>query len=105
VLSTRDSLFDVVVHSQDIAVPLGREFTVPAEDSRRGLDRVWAMGFPFHARRKLSGLTLRATDTNWAVGTGPEVAGTALSLLMLLTGRTSTVVNPLEGAGLARLDG
>jgi hypothetical protein len=33
------------------------------------------------------------------------VAGTALSLLMLLTGRTSTVVNPLEGAGLARLDG
>ena len=31
VLDTRNSLFDVVVHSQDIAVPLGRSFAVPEE--------------------------------------------------------------------------
>lgn len=87
VLDTRNWLFDAVVHSQDIAVPLGREFPVPVEYSRRGLERVWAMGWPFHARRRLAGRTLRATDTDWTGGSGPEVARPALSLLMLLTGR------------------
>jgi uncharacterized protein (TIGR03083 family) len=104
VLDARDSLFDLVVHSQDIAVPLGRDFPVPAEFSRHGLDRVWSMGWPFKARRRLAGLTLRATDAEWTVGTGPEVAGSALALLLLLTGRTTAVVDALEGAGVAKLD-
>ena len=103
VLDTRNSLFDVIVHSQDIAVPLGRDFTVPADYSRRGLQRIWEMGWPFHARRRLAGLTLRATDTDWMVGTGPEVSGTALSLLLLLTGRTSTVLDSLHGSGVTTL--
>jgi uncharacterized protein (TIGR03083 family) len=103
VLDARDSLFDLAVHSQDIAVPLGREFPVPAEFSRQGLQRVWSMGWPFNARRRLAGLTLRATDADWRVGAGPEVAGPALSLLLLLTGRTTTVVDTLEGTGVARL--
>lgn len=103
VLDTRNSLFDVIVHSQDIAVPLGRDFTVPADYSRRGLQRIWEMGWPFHARRRLAGLTLRATDTDWMVGTGPEVSGAALSLLLLLTGRTSTVLDSLHGSGVTTL--
>ena len=99
-LSTRNSLFDIVVHSQDIAVPLGRDFPVPVEFTVRGLDRVWVMGWPFHARRRLRGLTLTATDTDWTVGTGPEVSGPALALLLLLTGRTSTVIDSLHGPGV-----
>jgi uncharacterized protein (TIGR03083 family) len=102
-LDTRNSLFDAIVHSQDIALPLGRTFPVLVDDTRRGLDRVWAMGWPFNARRRLAGLTLTATDTDWTVGSGPEVRGTALSLLLLLTGRTSTVRNDLAGAGLESL--
>jgi uncharacterized protein (TIGR03083 family) len=104
-LDTRNSLFDVIVHSQDIALPLGRDFPVDADDSREGLRRVWAMGWPFNARRRLAGRTLRATDTDWTVGTGPEVAGTALSLLLLLTGRTSAAVGALRGSGVAALRG
>lgn len=103
VLDARNSLFDAIVHSQDIAIPLGRDFPVPVGFTREGLQRVWAMGWPFSARRKLSGLRLRATDTDWTVGTGPEVAGTALSLLLLLTGRTSTVVDSLQGPGVKDL--
>jgi len=103
VLDTRNSLFDAIVHSQDIALPLGRDFPVPAEYSREGLQRVWAMGWPFHARRNLAGITLRATDTDWTVGTGPEVTGTSLSLLLLLTGRTTAVVDALHGSGVAVL--
>jgi uncharacterized protein (TIGR03083 family) len=103
VLDTRDSLFDAIVHSQDMAVPLGREFPVPAEDCRAGLDRVWSMGWPFRARRRFAGLTLTATDSAWTVGTGPEVSGPSLALLLLLTGRTAVAAQTLRGPGVAAL--
>jgi uncharacterized protein (TIGR03083 family) len=102
-LDTRNALFDVIVHSQDIAVPLGRDLPVPVEYCREGLRRVWAMGWPFRARRNLAGLTLRASDTDWTVGAGPEVTGPALALLLLLTGRTGAAVDALHGAGVAAL--
>jgi uncharacterized protein (TIGR03083 family) len=102
-LDTRNSLFDVVVHSQDIALPVGRDFAVPPAVSRAGLQRVWDMGWPFNARRRLAGRTLRATDTDWTVGSGPEVSGAALALLLLLTGRTTAVLNSLHGDGVADL--
>jgi len=104
VLDTRNALFDAIVHSQDIAIPLGRTFSVPVDATRQGLDRVWAMGWPFNAQKRLAGRTLRATDTDWKVGSGPEISGNALSLLLLLTGRTSTVRSQLVGAGLQGLD-
>lgn len=104
VLDTRNSLFDAIVHSQDIARPLGRDFPVPVEYSREGLRRVWAMGWPFNARRNLAGLTLRATDTGWTAGAGPEVAGDALSLLLLLTGRSTAVTDALHGPGVTALN-
>jgi len=102
-LDTRNALFDVIVHSQDIAIPLNRTFEVPVDFTRQGLDRVWEMGWPFNARRRLAGRTLTATDTAWTVGSGPEVYGSALSLLLLLTGRTSTARTELAGAGLEGL--
>jgi uncharacterized protein (TIGR03083 family) len=97
VLDGRDALFDVIVHSQDIALPLGRECPVPPEFSRAGLDRVWAMGWPFHARRRLAGRTLRATDTDWTAGAGPDLSGPAVALLLLLTGRTAAAADSLRG--------
>jgi uncharacterized protein (TIGR03083 family) len=102
-LDTRNSLFDVIVHSQDIAVPLNRDFPVPAAYSRAGLERVWSMGWPFHARRRLAGVTLTATDTEWTVGAGPQVAGPALALLLLSTGRVRPALDSLHGPGLAAL--
>jgi uncharacterized protein (TIGR03083 family) len=104
VLDTRDSLFDIVVHCQDIALPLGRDVPVPCSFSRVGLQRVWEMGWPFNARRRVAGRTLRATDTDWTVGEGPEVSGTALDLLLLLTGRTAAVIPSLHGEGVAGLN-
>jgi uncharacterized protein (TIGR03083 family) len=105
VLDARDSLFDVAVHSQDIALPLGRTLDVPVEAARSGLDRVWAMGWPFRAERRLAGLHLVATDADWQRGDGPEVAGPALALLLLLTGRTDTAAPMLTGPGVSSLGG
>jgi uncharacterized protein (TIGR03083 family) len=103
VLDTRNSLFDVIVHSQDMALPLGREFRVPVAATRRGLQRVWDMGWPFNARKRFGALTLRATDTDWRVGTGPEVTGPALALVLLLTGRSNAAASDLHGPGVKAL--
>jgi uncharacterized protein (TIGR03083 family) len=103
VLDTRNALFDLVVHSQDIALPLGRAFAVPGEQAAAGLARVWEMGVPFHARKQLAGLALRATDTDLVLGGGPEVRGTTLSLLLLATGRKDVALPSLSGAGVAAL--
>lgn len=102
-LSTANSLFDIEVHSQDIAVPLGRDFDVAPGDAVLGLERVWAMGWPFRARKRFGHLALRATDAEWAAGDGPEVRGPALALLLLLTGRGATAATALEGPGLETL--
>jgi uncharacterized protein (TIGR03083 family) len=99
----RNYLFDLVVHSQDMALPLRRSFPVSTELCAAGLDRVWEMGWPFRARWRLAGLTLRATDTDWTAGTGPEVSGDALTMLLLVTGRTSSALPALSGRGVDRL--
>ena len=103
-LDTRNALFDVIVHSQDIALPLGRDFPVPVTLAHSGLQRVWEMGWPFHARKRLDRLTLRATDTDWRVGDGPEVSGPAVALLLLLTGRKEAAAGNLRGPGLTSLE-
>lgn len=92
-------LLDLVVHGQDIAVPLGIDRPVPAEAGRRALDRVWAMGWPFHARRRFAGVTLRADDCDWSAGDGPEVDGSAARLLLLTTGRRAAL-DDLRGPGV-----
>ena len=99
-----EPLLDVLVHSQDIAVPLGREHPMPTLPARAAADRVWRRSFPFRARRRLRGLRLTATDTDWTVGDGPEVEGTMADLLLVLTGRTATLPR-LAGPGVEQLHG
>jgi len=103
-ITTLDNLmFDVLVHVQDVAVPLGLTVAMPLDAARAGAERVWRMGWPFWARRRLRGLRLVATDVDWAVGEGAEVRGPIQALLLLLTGRTAAALPPLDGPGLQRL--
>ena len=103
-ITTLDNLvFDTLVHVQDVAVPLGLTVEMPLPAARAGLERVWRMGWPFWAKRRLRGLHLRATDVDWSAGTGDEVAGPASALLLLLTGRTAAALPALSGPGTARL--
>ena len=97
-----EPLIDVLVHGQDIAVPLGRERPVPPAPLAAAAQRVWDMGFPFRARKRLAGLRLRATDGDLVLGEGAPVEGTAGDLLLLVTGRTATV-HRLSGEGVPRL--
>ena len=93
-------LLDLVVHGQDIAVPLGLDRRVPLAVGEVALRRTWAMGWPFYARRRLGGLGLRADDGDWSSGSGPELSGSAGALLLLMTGRTDAAVDRLRGPGV-----
>ncbi|MEX5302988.1 maleylpyruvate isomerase family mycothiol-dependent enzyme [Kocuria sabuli] len=100
--SIREPLLDVLVHTQDIALPLGRHHAMPAEAARTAAERVWSMPFPFRARRRLRGVALVADDVAWRAGDGPEIRGPVEALLLLLTGRTAAL-DRLDGPGLPRL--
>lgn len=97
-----ETLTDILVHGQDIAVPVGAELETAIPAARIAASRVWAtrsswMGRVYR-RVPLDGYLLRATDTDWAVGDGREVAGPVEDLLLLLTGRR-TALDRLTGPG------
>ncbi|TYK53538.1 maleylpyruvate isomerase family mycothiol-dependent enzyme [Actinomadura decatromicini] len=99
------AMLDVLVHGQDIAVPLGIDRAMPPEAALSSAEITWRIGFPFHARRRLRGVRLTATDVAWAVGDGPEVSGPIAALLLLLTGRDGAALARLDGPGVAALTG
>lgn len=83
-----DPLVDILVHTQDITVPLDIERDMPADAAAAAADRVWTMGFPFHARRRLRDTRLVATNAPWQAGSGDHVVEAPIErLLLLLTGR------------------
>ncbi|MGY1828708.1 maleylpyruvate isomerase family mycothiol-dependent enzyme [Blastococcus sp. SYSU DS0541] len=106
-ISHVEPLLDVLVHGQDIALPLGYHRPVPVDAAVTAATRVWDLPWPtsttFHARRRLSGRRLVATDADWAVGQGQVVEGPIEALLLLLTGRTAAVRDRLAGPGLVGL--
>lgn len=102
VTNYRNILYDILVHGQDIAIPLGRARPMPLDAARAGATRVWTMGWPFWARRRLAGFRLHATDVEWTVGSGAPVHGPIAAILLLLTGRAAALPH-LSGDGLPRL--
>jgi uncharacterized protein (TIGR03083 family) len=105
-----ETLLDIVVHGQDMAVPLGRSLPVPPEVAATAASRAWGYQASWSGRRKAkvfqplpyAGLRLVATDIDWSVGDGPELRGPVLSLLLMLTGRR-VVLPQLEGPGAQTL--
>lgn len=96
-------LMDALVHGQDIAIPLGIARPMPLEAAKAAFDRVWRMGWPFHARRRFAGVRLVATDADIVVGKGPALEGDLAALLLLMTGRTTAALPRLRGAGLQQV--
>ncbi|MFD5831373.1 maleylpyruvate isomerase family mycothiol-dependent enzyme [Lentzea sp. NPDC060358] len=89
--SLKNALMDTLVHAQDIAIPLGVEHAMPLDAAVVAADDLWRIGFPFHARRRLAGHRLVATDARWSAGEGAEISGPVEALVILLAGRTATI--------------
>ena len=104
VSSWRNVLFDVVVHGQDIAIPLGRHLDLPADAAAVAATRTLSMRWPppLPSARRMAGLRLTATDTAWSTGDGPAVQGPMAALLLVCCGRL-VALPQLSGDGAAEL--
>ncbi|MBN9113033.1 MAG: maleylpyruvate isomerase family mycothiol-dependent enzyme [Pseudonocardia sp.] len=83
-----DPLNDVLVHTQDIARPLGIAHPMPVDAAAAAAALVWSRGFPFHARDRVRGLEIVATDVDFRRGSGRTLEASISELLLMLTGRT-----------------
>lgn len=92
-------LTDVIVHGEDIRRPVGVRREVPEAALRCALEFITSGRDhgTFLPRRRLQGLRLVATDMDWAWGSGDEVRGPALSLLLAAMGRRVALAD-LTGA-------
>lgn len=97
-----EPLIDVLVHGQDIAIPLARTWPMPVQAAATAANRVWPDLWPFRAERKLSGFRFAATDCPWTAGQGPQVEGPIAAILLLLTGRRAALSH-LSGPGVFEL--
>ena len=95
-------LGEAVIHPADIRTPLGIAHEYPEEAMTRVADFYKGSNLIIGAKRRIDGLTLRATDTGWTTGSGPEVTGPHLSLILAMTGRSAALAD-LSGEGLATL--
>jgi uncharacterized protein (TIGR03083 family) len=95
-------LGEIVVHGQDIRRPLGLKHQVPDGALVALADNWKNSNILIGSKRRIAGLRLRATDSQWAHGDGPEVRGPLLSLILAMTGRKAAHAD-LTGEGLAAL--
>ncbi|WP_067827809.1 maleylpyruvate isomerase family mycothiol-dependent enzyme [Actinomadura kijaniata] len=99
-----ETLTDILVHGQDIAVPLGRHHEIPPAAAAVSADRVLSMRWPppLPAARRVRGFRLTATDIHWSTGDGPRVQGPMSAILLVCTGRAAGL-RQLSGEGVADL--
>ena len=96
-------LGEAVIHPADIRRALGIPHEYPEEALNRVADFFKASNLIVGAKQRIAGLTLRATDTGWSTGSGPEVTGPHLSLILAMTGRSAALAD-LSGDGLTTLE-
>ncbi|MBK8468491.1 MAG: maleylpyruvate isomerase family mycothiol-dependent enzyme [Candidatus Phosphoribacter sp.] len=101
-VTPRDTHTDIVLHGQDIALPLGKELPLDPAEAAVAADRLWQTRptrlSVVYRKLPLDGHRLVADDVDWQVGDGSEVRGPIMALLLTLGGRTA-LVHELHGSG------
>jgi uncharacterized protein (TIGR03083 family) len=95
-------LGETIIHAEDIRRPLGMQRAYPDDALVEVADFYKGSNLIIGTKRRIDGLTLRATDTGWTHGSGPEVSGPMLPLLLAMAGRKGTL-NELSGDGVETL--
>lgn len=95
-------LGEIVVHGEDIRRPLGIVHRSPEAALVAVADNYKNANLLIGSKRRIAGLSLRATDIAWAHGEGPEVSGPLISLILAMAGRTGAQAD-LAGDGLSIL--
>ncbi|MBI2169388.1 MAG: maleylpyruvate isomerase family mycothiol-dependent enzyme [Actinobacteria bacterium] len=95
-------LCDVFLHHQDIRRPLGMPRDVPADRAVAVADKMKTQSIALGNKKRIAGLKLSATDTDWTHGDGPEVTGPIEALTLAMCGRTAAI-DDLSGEGVETL--
>jgi uncharacterized protein (TIGR03083 family) len=95
-------LGETIVHAEDIRSPLAIHHDYPTDAVVQAADFFAGSNLIIGAKRRIAGLTLRATDADWSHGSGPEVTGPVLALVMTMTGRKAAA-GQLSGQGVPTL--
>jgi uncharacterized protein (TIGR03083 family) len=96
-------LGETIVHSEDIRRPLGIKREYPVDALKQVADFYKGSNLIIGAKKRIAGLKLEATDTDWSSGDGPEVRGPLVSLIMAMTGRRPPMED-LSGDGVRTLE-
>ena len=92
-------LGEVLVHGEDIRRPLGVPSVVDVDAATQVAEFYASRDFAVNSKSLASGLHLRATDGAFEHGSGPEVVGPTLALVMGMAGRPS-YLGQLAGDGV-----
>src|SRR5665213_3060280 len=95
-------LGEIVVHEEDIRRPLGLTHSPPTAALVAVADSWKNSNLLIGAKRRVAGLRLQATDTDWSHGEGPEVSGPMYSIVLGMSGRKGAY-SDLTGDGVALL--
>jgi uncharacterized protein (TIGR03083 family) len=94
---------DVVVHSADAFRPIGEDVDVRSDVAASVLDAYWDRARMVVHAAPHRGHRLVATDLDWSKGSGTEIRGRTIDLVLFVANR-SQVLPRLEGPGLGALD-
>lgn len=95
-------LAEVIIHSQDIAVPLDLTLQPSPEALSHVAPFLASKNFAVNSKTLVNGLTLIATDDDFQAGDGPDIRGPILDLVMAMAGRPTFAEN-LIGEGVDEL--
>ena len=95
-------LGEYTMHGEDIRRALGRRGEHPAERLQPLAEMYAVTKAPIDGKRRTEGLSFRATDGNWSIGEGPEIAGPGIDVVRAISGRVDAY-DTLEGPGLDTL--
>lgn len=95
-------LGEAFVHGEDIRRPLGIRRAYPLPEVVRVIGLYARSNTIIGGKSRVAGLTLRASDIDYSIGSGPVVEGPAISLLLAASGRKSAL-DELSGPGVHTL--
>lgn len=89
--SVQQPLIELLVHGQDITVPLGIDRPMPVDAAVEAAAKLSVMRFPLNAAQHVAGIRLVATDADFAAGEGTgdgtEIRVPIRDIVMILAGR------------------
>ena len=95
-------LGETIVHGEDVFRALRGYRDHPVDHLVAVADFYRGSNMLIGTKRRIDGVTLHATDTDWKHGDGPEASGPMIAMVMAMTGRT-VALDDLTGEGVAVL--